>query len=540
MRLRTVIRIAIISSIVLFCTGFIMFSFFRLSAAENEEECNLYSLIPEDASAVFETSDIVRLVQTIDEMDCSKDNHYLLISRLFATFKSYLNTLLDDTPHGLSKQMNKMIFSFHEPDNEWNQVLYCSLGSGDYQLLEKFVGRLDTGAYPSRLFEYRGQNIRIYPLPDGSFMSCYVTSRFLVLSYQKRLVEQVVDAYLSKKSLMNDPFFEDIHDSKKKAGMATVYTRMYSVNMGKGNGKAQVHTNLGNWTEFDMKMNGTAIYFSGISHDSDTCHTFMSMLRKQEPVKGFPDRILPASTFFFSRRSVSDLESMLSFTAGQEYSDANYSDYIKQRDEELSAYLKEHGNSNITTCLFRKAEDSLGTAAVMSIPLYDMVQAERALLRLLETTPVEPGVPRVPLKSLHQKASKTYSFYVLPRNTLFTQLTGITNVTLNGHACFYGGHLLVAPDASSLAQYIGDMESGEFMDDTAIYKDGISGLSDNYHFMLVADLHDMMAQPDTYTRLIPSLFFRNPNFFRYFTLSAQFLCNDGVVYPNIVLFYKGE
>ncbi len=517
-----------------------MFSFFKLSNAENEAEYNLYSLIPADASAVFETNDIVRLVQGIDDMDCSKDNHYLLISRLFATFKSYLNTLLDDTPHGLSKQMNKMVFSFHEPDNEWNQVLYCSLGSGDFQLLEKFVKRLDTGDYPSRLFEYRGENIRIYPLPDGSFMSCYITSKFLVLSFQKRLVEQVIDAYLTKKSLMDDPFFEAIHDGKKKPGLATVYTRMYSVDMGKGNGKAQVHTNLGNWTEFDMKMNGTAIYFSGISHDSDTCHTFMSMLRKQEPVKGFPDRTLPASTFFFSRRSVSDLESMLRFTAEQEYTDANYSDYIKKRDEELSAYLKEHGNSDITTCLFRPSDDSLGTAAVMSIPMYDVPRAERLLQRLLETTPAEPETPHMPHRSTHQEASKAYSFYVLPRNTIFTQLTGIANTALHGHACFYADHLLIAPDVSSLAQYIRYLEADRVMDETAVYKDGISGLSDNYHFMLVADLDDMLAQPDTYTRLVPSLFFRNPNFFRYFTLSAQFLCNDGVVYPNIVLFYKGE
>ncbi len=540
MKLRTVIRIAVISSIVLLCTGFIMFSFFKLSNAEEGENFNLYTLIPADASAVFETNDIVKLVQNIDEMDCSKDQHYLPISRLFATFKSYLNTLLEETPHGLSKQMNKVLFSFHEPDNDWNQVLYCTLGTGDYQLLEKFVARLNTGAYPSRLFPYKGENIRIYPMPDGSFISCFVTSRFLVLSYQKRLVEQVVDAYLSGTSLLKDPLFAAARDSKKKnTNNATVYTRMYSIDMGKQTDDVRVNTNLGNWTEFEMKMNGAAIYFSGMSHEKDTCRTFMGLLCKQEPVKGFPTDILPVSTFFFSRRSVSNLEAMFHFTSGQEYSRVAYSDYVKKRDRELCNYLEEHGGGTITTCLFHRNNEIPGPASVICLPLNDINRAERQLQSLIEITPAEPQMEYFPTKKYYRSTtSKNYKFYILPHNTLFAQLTGTTTSVPHGHACFYNNRLLLAPDETSLIQYIEHLEKGEMLDETPVYEEGVSGLSDTYHFMLVADLGSMMDQPGDYTRLIPSLFFRNPEFFRHFTLSAQFVCNEGVVYPNVVLSYS--
>ena len=34
MKLRTIVKIAVISSVVLLCTGFALFSFFRLSAAD--------------------------------------------------------------------------------------------------------------------------------------------------------------------------------------------------------------------------------------------------------------------------------------------------------------------------------------------------------------------------------------------------------------------------------------------------------------------------------------------------------------------------
>ncbi len=534
MKLRTFIRFATITSIALLCIGFIAFSFFRMSIVEKKEEFNLYSLIPANASAVFETTDIVGLVQNIDEMDCSKDQHYLPISRLFATLKDYLNTLLDDTPHGLSRQMNKMLFSFHEPDNDWSQVLYCSLGTGDYELLERFVDRLNTDKFPAKVYTYKGEDIHIYPLPDGSFMACYITSRFLVLSFQKNLIEEVIDAYLTGASLTKDPFFIAVRNNKKKSSNPTVYTRMYSLDMGKDD--TPVHANLANWTEFEMKMNGRAIYFSGVSHDPDTCQTFLSMLRKQEPLKGFPNSTLPESTFFFCRRSVSNMEAMQNFTDGQGLLPTGY---IGECNAALTGYLKEQAGSNITTCLFLRDEEAPTPAAIISIPVYNISQAEQQLHRLLETIPTETNTYRQPTRQQIRIKSQGYTAYVLPPNTLFAQLAGTTDNSIHAYACFYKEQMLITPDVNSLSQYIECMEEGKVLDNEPMYKDGTSGLSDSYHFMLIADLGSMMVQPEAYTNLLPSLFFRYPAFFSYFTLSAQFICSDdGVVYPNVVLQYK--
>ncbi len=139
MKLRTIVKIAVISSVVLLCTGFAMFSFFRLSAAEGRKDFNLYTLVPGSATVVLETDDLAGMIQEINELSCSKDRHFLYVSKLFSYLKLHLYTLLEDTPHGLSKQMNKVLLSFHEPDNDRNQVLYCSLGNGDYELVEKFI-----------------------------------------------------------------------------------------------------------------------------------------------------------------------------------------------------------------------------------------------------------------------------------------------------------------------------------------------------------------------------------------------------------------
>lgn len=130
MKLRVLIRIAVIVSIVLLCTGFGAYSFLRMNAVENQQDFNLFTLVPQDATAILETDRMADLMEDINGLYCSKDDHFLYVSDLFVYLKKYLNALVGDTPHGLSKQMNKMLISFHEPDTPLNQVLYCSLGTG--------------------------------------------------------------------------------------------------------------------------------------------------------------------------------------------------------------------------------------------------------------------------------------------------------------------------------------------------------------------------------------------------------------------------
>ena len=141
MKLRTIVKIAVISSVVLLCTGFAMFSFFRLSAVEGRKDFNLYTLVPGSATVVLETDDLAGMIQGINELSCSKDRHFLYVSKLFSYLKLHLYTLLEDTPHGLSKQMNKVLLSFHEPDNDRNQVLITSWWKSLYVNTVRVVSR---------------------------------------------------------------------------------------------------------------------------------------------------------------------------------------------------------------------------------------------------------------------------------------------------------------------------------------------------------------------------------------------------------------
>ena len=83
MKLRTIVKIAITSSVVLLCSGFALYSFFRLSAAEGQKDFDLYELVPSTTSAVFVTDDVLEFVAEVDDLTCSKNQQYLYVSKLF-------------------------------------------------------------------------------------------------------------------------------------------------------------------------------------------------------------------------------------------------------------------------------------------------------------------------------------------------------------------------------------------------------------------------------------------------------------------------
>lgn len=543
MRLRPLIRTAVIVSVILLCTGIGVYSFFRLDAAEHRQDFNLYTLVPEDAVAVLETDRMAGLVEEINQLSCSRNQQYLYVSELFAYLKKYLRALVDDTPHGLSRQMDKMLISFHEPDTPMNQVLYCSLGDGDHDRVETFVRKYSSSDLPSKQFAYKGETIHIYPMNDGRFLAAYFTRDFLAVSFQKRLIEQVIDALREKRSLMQQSSFHGLTSNSQRRMAAALYVRVRSVEMGKPTDGLHPQASVGNWLEFDMKFDENKIYCSGIGCGNDSARTFVNALRCQHPLEGFAGKVLPATTFFHHRWALSDREAIFNFTARQEYAKTAHSDYVKQRDCEWFSFLNDHADESLVFCLFHPGGDTLRTqpCAVLRIPLVDAAAAERDLHSLLYITPPERGTQPTkqlsPRYSLYPKA-RPFRQYLLPRTTLFAQLTGITGAALRPYACFYRDVLLLAPDAVSLSAYIDALEGGAVLEGDPLYEEEVAALSPSYNFLMMMDMGEMMRQPEDYVRLVPNFFFRHANFFRHFVFATEFTYVDGMIYPNVVLQYK--
>ena len=88
----------------LLCTGFGVYSFLRLNSVENRQDFNLYTLVPQDATAILETDRMADLVEDINELNCSKDNHFQVHRRqsvhgVAAAFR-YRHEALHDGSYG--------------------------------------------------------------------------------------------------------------------------------------------------------------------------------------------------------------------------------------------------------------------------------------------------------------------------------------------------------------------------------------------------------------------------------------------------------
>ena len=514
---------AVVALVVLMCAALGVYSFLQLNAAGKQEDFNLFSLVPDDAIAVLQTEHMADLVDEVNNLQCSQDNHFLYISDLVVYLKKHLYTLLNDTPHGLSRQMNKMLISFHEPDVPANQVLYCCLSEDDHDLVESFIQKYGSSRFPVKLFDYKGCDIRIYPMADGRFLAAYFTSDFLVLSFQKRLVERVIDTMRSRHSLMSLPDFKEMYDAGVPHNApATVYLHMKSVDMGSERDSMTCsQALLGGWTEYAMHFKEDAVYCSGQCHGQDSLPTFANALRGQEMLHSFRGDKLPASTFFYNTFSFSDKPAAARFVRTQQCEALLQEEETLQNDELLMNFLADYGGEQITSCLFLDS-DTMNTlpCAVLALSLTDEWNATRQL----------PAV-----RYNHQQG-----YCRLPSNTLLARATGIAGYAQSTYACFYGGELLMAPDTRSLQAYVDAMERNDVLDGNPLYEKTISSLSPTYGFMMLADVERIMQQPDTYVRLLPRFFLRHAPFFRHFTLAIQFTCADGVVYPNVVLLYKGD
>ncbi len=518
MKLRPSIRILSVSCIVLLCTVVILYSFGALDRAEERGRLDLYELVPQDAVAVFDTDRMTDVVRTVDRMACSEDYHHLRVSALFAYVRGYLDTLIQEMPHGLSREMNEVLISFHRPDTFWNQVMYCKLAPGDREMLDAFAWRLSSSRYTPKDFNYKGHTLTICPLPGGQFLSVWMTRDFLVLSFQKRLVEQAIDAYREKKALFQFPAFRDIYQEERTDIGATLYLNMGRTEADLAPRVVSGRTRLEGWMEFDMKLEPDAVYCSGVSYEPDSTGTFLNAMRAQEPVESFSMSHVPASTFFYTRWAIDGSSPLFDRKVLTDTLDIAGTSRVKRHNVTLMDYLERNAGKSLMNCRFM-SDDTLRTTpcAVLRLELKDAYYAEWELKKWL---------------------GDGKSTYVLPSNSILPRAFGRFLAAAPAYARFYRGTLLLAPDEPSLSAYIRMLEQGCSLASVPAYGKLAESLSPSCVYLQVADMEEALRHRDKYACFIPQFFLTHASFFRHFLCGIQLVCADKEVFPNLTFLYK--
>ncbi|EDY95332.1 hypothetical protein [Phocaeicola plebeius] len=288
MQIRSVIKLGVVLSVVLFCIGIAFYGFARLSMADKESRVDVFEFIPKDCAGILETDNIDNFMHGFSQAAYSSQLDTLHRAGLMNDILSDLSRYSSAAAHGLSYQMNHVVFSFHYPHTAMDVVAYFRIGKeGKHQLIEAVKGKHGADFVPKKEI-YRGKKIEIYPLSSTKYLSVYTTDGLVVVSYQKKLIEQVIDAVKDNSSLREDSVFTSIHHPQP-ASFITIYGRTPSVPF---LGKESCHS----WSEYDIHLNSEVFYLSGqMKEEQADCLDRMLQAVNTVPVVSDKDSLLVVS-----------------------------------------------------------------------------------------------------------------------------------------------------------------------------------------------------------------------------------------------------
>lgn len=288
MQIRSVIKLGVVLSVVLFCIGIAFYGFARLSMADKENRVDIFEFVPKDCAGILETDNIDNFMHVFSQAAYSSQLDTLHRAGLMNDILSDLSRYSSAAAHGLSYQMNHVVISFHRPHTAMDVVAYFRIGKeGKHQLIEAVKGKHGADFIPKKE-TYRGKKIEIYPLSSTRYLSVYTTDGLVVVSYQKKLIEQVIDAVKDNNSLREDSVFTSIHHIQP-ASFITIYGRTPSVPF---LGKESCHS----WSEYDIHLNSEVFYLSGqMKEEQADCLDRMLQAVHTVPVVSESDSLLVVS-----------------------------------------------------------------------------------------------------------------------------------------------------------------------------------------------------------------------------------------------------
>ncbi len=255
-------KVGVIVSIILFCIAVGFYSFAQLSMADKGKDVDLLSFVPLDCAGVLETDNPDFLVNEFPQTTYGLQLDTLRQSGLFPMVLKAVFPNADSTVHRLSNRIERMMISFHSPVSARNVVMYFHTHDSGRDFLQQMMQRQGVKFVPKRE-SYRGKDIDIYALDNGDFISAYCGKGFCVLSYQKNLIEQVIDARKDETSLREDPLFLGCYEDKA-VNFITLYGHAASLPL-------LVEDHAQCWSSFDIHLSSEVFYLSGSTVLPDSC-----------------------------------------------------------------------------------------------------------------------------------------------------------------------------------------------------------------------------------------------------------------------------
>lgn len=254
MKIRTVGKIGAFLSVFLFCIGVAFYGFAKLRDAEEGKDMDLLSLVPSDCMGVLETDNLDLLADELPQTAYSDKMDSVYAAGLLPVVFNDLVSYAGESTHGVGNYMGRLMVSFHSPEMGKSTVVYFTTNMSGSKFFGELLKKKGIDFIPKEE-KYRGKKIVIFPVRDGDFLSVYSGHGFVTASYQKSLIEKVIDAEKDGTSLRKDRLFNEAYHNQT-ANFMTVYARTPLLPL-LANGQETA------WSEFDIHLNSEVFYLNG-------------------------------------------------------------------------------------------------------------------------------------------------------------------------------------------------------------------------------------------------------------------------------------
>lgn len=505
MNKKTISRTIILLAILLLCTAMGTFYYMKLELQEKNGKTDLFSLIPEDCQAIIEFNNIHNLFQNLHYTAFSEAYKKSEISDLIHLMDERFNTLAEHKAHGLGGQMNHLLISFHSPGNSADQVIYGHLNNENKSFIDSLLKQNHTAASFQKEINYNGESIFIYPLNNEKFLACYFQKRFYAISFQKRLIEKVIDTYRHRTPcIRNDSVFTLLSTQKKPANSLYLYVR---------------NQPLSNWTEFNILIHNDAIYMAGNCSDISQ-NSLAQTLTGGKKVNLIADHMVPEKTFLFYQLAISDGKSIIpSFQKDSVSANARYA---------FSDFIREYTKGEVSSIEF-EGNDSTHLHRILLFPLSQSLTGIEPKWKNILQTPY-----------IHKRINgNVYTIYLIETENFTNKFIPHSNLnkTASLYATLFNRQLLLSDKTENLICYLQQITDSEREQHTSFQKE-MADLCQQPNFTLFTDMEELLKHPQ-YAQYIPPFFFRHKEFFQNFTFSLQLVKVPENINANVILTYKG-
>lgn len=486
--------------IVAILSAFCWWGFNRLSLQEEQAEIDLFALVPTDCEAIVEVHDVNALCNTLHNAPYVHRSDVQKMSNLLGMLVDNVESLSKQQAHGMSTEMNRqMLVSFHQPGTARDQVIYGRYAQGELKSITQLIQAKTGKSFSPKKTIYKGEEIRVFPI-GNEFVACYLKSGVFAISFQKKLIEKVIDTYASAHE-------ESLH----KANKETKHNEQLALYL-------PTKEKDEPWRHYEIRMNADAIYLTG-----------KQMLTEGNPTsteeEGWVER---TEGEMLPHRVLMMVQTALHTTDRAE----------EEGPTTLSDILKEHQAEEVTSIQFTPmASDTVRHPLLMiTLPANGEEELRQAL--------------RYPLRAIKRpsiwRKEKVYPIWQCKADTALCHHLIHPTTTEDCWISLYQNHLLVATNRETLQDYMDEMHTKESpsASNREALMQCLDDLAEEANYTLVADMTHMLDTPTQhcekgYTQ-IPPICFKHREFFKQFMLSAQQINHDGHTHSQMILKFMGR